>query len=276
MKRAIQNELAPDAEKRAAMSEESEGLTGHLEELRREEIAAVRPWFKPGMHVLDLGGGSGYQARFIASLGCTVMSIDVAERPVPPHQFYPVMNYDGHTIPAADNSFDIIFSSNVLEHIPSLEGIFQEMQRTLKPGGVLIHILPSASWRFWTSVAHFGYAAKFVAGGTRPEAAPGATPPATGAKPTRGLSHRLKQILPLSPHGEYPNSVAELYYFSAARWTRVFRSNGFEIEARTENGIFYTGYDLLPKLSVPKRRRLARGLGSACNIFVLKVAPVTA
>ena len=37
----------------------------------------------------------------------------------------------------SDNSFDALFSHNVLEHVAEPSRAVQEMQRVLKPGGVI-------------------------------------------------------------------------------------------------------------------------------------------
>ena len=39
----------------------------------------------------------------------------------------------------SSNSFDVIFSASVLEHISDVTGAFAEMYRLLKPGGIVIH-----------------------------------------------------------------------------------------------------------------------------------------
>jgi len=84
----------------------------------------------------------------------------------------------------------------------------------------------------------------------------------------------MKRILPVSPHGEYPNAIAELYYFSKWRWLRLFESNGFEVIQVAGNGLFYSGYGLFPRMALSVRRRLARVLGSACHVFVMQVKPL--
>jgi hypothetical protein len=96
----------------AAEGEKSEG---HAEKMRKAEVEAVKPWFGPGARVLELGGGSGYQAGIIASWGCDIASIDVPDRPDPVQTlYYPVQNYYGVNIPYADESFDVVFSDAVL------------------------------------------------------------------------------------------------------------------------------------------------------------------
>lgn len=89
----------------------------------------------------------------------------------------------------------------------------------------------------------------------------------------RGILYAITRIFPLSPHGEYSNSLAELYYFSRRRWLRVYEDNGFEVLKVAGNDLFYTGYGLLPGLALSTRRRLARIVGSACHVFVMRAKP---
>ncbi|TCZ74420.1 class I SAM-dependent methyltransferase [Flaviaesturariibacter aridisoli] len=52
--------------------------------------------------------------------------------------------YDGKTLPFADNYFDGIFTTEVVEHIFNLESIVPELRRVLKPGGELLLTCPFA------------------------------------------------------------------------------------------------------------------------------------
>ena len=44
--------------------------------------------------------------------------------------------------PFEDNSIDVVFSRSVMEHLYDNETFVSEMHRTLKPGGICIHVLP--------------------------------------------------------------------------------------------------------------------------------------
>jgi ubiquinone/menaquinone biosynthesis C-methylase UbiE len=253
-----------------------QSATGHLEMLRRFEIEAVEHFFTPNSKVLDIGGGTGYQASLIAEKGCKVLSIDLPNSGAAYTQFFPVQFYDGINLPGSPESFDLIFSSNVLEHVKNLPRLLQEMHRVLRRGCLAIHILPSSAWRFWTSVAFYAYLLKNLAG--RGELVAG-TDSATITLEQVGSAIRKKGFLraaakavsiPFEGHGEFPNALAELYYFSRTSWIKQFRATGFSVENVYSNGIFYTGHSVFPHLSYDKRKRMSRFLGSAGNIFVLR------
>ena len=50
---------------------------------------------------------------------------------------------DGETIPQPDDSFDIVVSFQVLEHVASLKTLIGECSRLLKPGGIMYHCCPN-------------------------------------------------------------------------------------------------------------------------------------
>lgn len=59
----------------------------------------------------------------------------------------------GEAIPHPDNSFDIVFSSNVLEHTADPTRVVAESLRVLRPGGLVCHVVPNyGSW--WEG--HYG------------------------------------------------------------------------------------------------------------------------
>lgn len=62
-----------------------------------------------------------------------------------------VINADALSIPIADNSFDEIVCSEVLEHIPDIDMAISEMARVLKPDGNLIVSTPN-----WISLFGLG------------------------------------------------------------------------------------------------------------------------
>lgn len=245
----------------------------NLFDVRAEEFDVIRPFFKPGMHVLEIGGGTGYQANLIASLGVAVDSIDVAS-PQSAKSYFPVRIYDGRTLPFADGSFDIVFSSNVLEHIPDLQKTLSEIHRVMKVNGLAIHILPTPTWRIWTSFSHYIHIAQRLwgmVGGHRRMATCGQAETQSKVL-ARGWWRMIKRALMDGPHGEYPSAISELWYFSRRRWLSLFNENGFEVVEDRPSRVFYTGYSVFPSISINSRRALSRVIGSATRVFVFRKA----
>ncbi len=100
-----------------------------------------------GKKVLDVGCGGGILAEEFARLGCQVMGIDpsapsLATARAHTQQVGLDIDYRvgvGEDLPFADDSFDIVYSSDVLEHVNDLEKVISEIVRVLKQGGVFLY-----------------------------------------------------------------------------------------------------------------------------------------
>jgi SAM-dependent methyltransferase len=245
----------------------------HLEAIRTYELDLVLKVLPGGGRVLEVGAGSGWQARRLAARSFVVEAIDLADTIYKDGRVWPVQEYDGIRIPFPDKSFDIVFTSNVLEHIPHVEAFQAELLRVLKPEGLCVHVLPTAAWRFWTTAAHYVAVVKvgarwLFARRSRPGQARG-TP--TERVPEQSWLQKLRGLLVPTRHGEHGNGVSELYLFSRFRWRALFRRFGWSVRQLKPNCLFYTGYAILgDRLSLAARHALSYPLGSSCHIFVLK------
>lgn len=228
--------------------------------------------------LLEIGAGAGWQAQELSKKGYKVDAIDIKSSQYLKDSIWPVKEYDGFNIPFPDNYFDYIFSSNVLEHIPHIEKFQSEIYRVLKNRGLAIHIVPSASWRFWTNITHYLYIPKSalliiynkiqrlikqneIFSTTIEESK------LTSLSP----SEILQKTLVPSRHGETGNSLTELYLFSRYRWNKLFKNSGWNIKKRTVNKLAYTGYLLFGlKLTIANRRIISSILGSSCHIYILE------
>jgi 2-polyprenyl-3-methyl-5-hydroxy-6-metoxy-1,4-benzoquinol methylase len=247
-------------------------LQERLDATRRWEIELVRDDFKPGMRVLEIGGGSGFQAQVLSSWGCDVSSIDLEGTLVGKSLKYPVSSYDGKRIPFQEQSFDAVFSSNVLEHVPHLSEMLGEISRVVKQDGVIVHILPSTSWRFWSSVTHYVHVARLVYMRLlSPKAVhEEAIRPSSSTPSGRDWGIFIKGLLRNGPHGAYPNEFYELYAFSRRRWCREFIRHGFEITKCFRNELFYSGHGIFSKMSMERRKELSKIFGPAAWIYVMR------
>jgi SAM-dependent methyltransferase len=240
-----------------------------LHSLREQELEEIIRDFSPGARVLDFGGGTGHQARILRSKGFDVFAVDLASSEYAGDRVFDVIEYDGHRLPLPDDSVDIIFSSNVLEHVENLPEVFSEFERVLKSDGIEIHVMPTPAWRLWTFIAGVPTAA--VAGGYLIKDLFRGVP--AGTRTLTLMSHLKTAVSGLLPigHGTSSEGISELWTFSARAWRRRFRKHGHEVVDDRPLNIFYTGHMLLgARLSFPSRRRLSRSLGSAIRIYRVK------
>jgi ubiquinone/menaquinone biosynthesis C-methylase UbiE len=235
------------------------------------EISARKP---AGSSIIEIGGGSGWQAQMLTDAGFRVRSFDLKGSEYSGRRVFPVEDYDGHKLPANDQTFDVAFSSNVLEHIPHVRELQSEIHRVLRPGGIAVHIVPSAAWRFWTFAGHYPWLFKAALGAVGGFAQSGQTHDAAAvsrAARRYSTAELLKRIAIPPRHGEIGSSLSEHWYFSRHRWTSLFRDTGWRIVSRATNKICYTGHGLLGnRLDLRSRAHLARILGSACHVYVLE------
>jgi SAM-dependent methyltransferase len=240
-----------------------------IETARAAELNAVKQMFKAGAFVIDVGAGDGYQAAMLKSWGCAVLPLDIAIWPGTICANLVV--YDGTAIPVRSGTADAVFSSSVLEHVAleDLDLLLPEIRRALNPEtGIFVCVLPSATWRFWSSVAHYGFALRYLMGHRK--LLGGRSPDLSDSMRKSGKFRTIARALFPSAHGAAPTSLHELIRFRAKAWQRTFRKYGFDVVAQSDNGMFYTGYGLFPSLGIEKRRILARWLGAACNVFILR------
>ena len=126
----------------------------HLQAIREHELEVVASRLPPRAKLLEIGAGTEWQANALAQCGFDVTTIDLPDSKFAGARICPVANYDGHLLPFGDAKFAVVYSSNLLEHISDL-AVFQcEIHRVLRPGGCVIHLLPSSTWQFWTNLTH--------------------------------------------------------------------------------------------------------------------------
>jgi SAM-dependent methyltransferase len=220
--------------------------------------------------VLEIGGGTGSQAFTLHRRGVDITSIEMAASIYRDARVFPLIEYDGVRIPFEDETFDTLFSSNVLEHVPHLDMFQTEMMRVLKPKGRAIHIMPSHTWRLWSNVTHYvSLMQKLISASVAGIPASNLATPSQGAGSS--LMSRLKRAAIPARHGERGNVFTEAFYFRPAWWRRHFEEAGWIIEDASPVPLFYTGYMVLrDRLDVPLRRKLAVHLGAASTCFILR------
>jgi SAM-dependent methyltransferase len=249
----------------------------HLDAIRVAELDRIATLFPARVRILEIGAGRGKQALELQRRGFKVIAIEIAESNYASYRLFPIKDYDGRAIPLPDASVDVVFSSNVLEHVADLSGMHAEIRRVLAPGGTCIHVLPTHMWRFWTTLTSYLEAISFFVSSI-PQFVPRSVPCETemrrlGEAWYRTARHTLGLCLPRR-HGARGNVVSELWLFHPRWWRRNFQDNGFAVVADGPVGLFYTGEALLGlHLGITGRERLARVLGSSSHVFKMVPAP---
>jgi SAM-dependent methyltransferase len=251
-----------------------------LNQIRSSEIEVIAKRFRPGARVLEIGAGTGKQALELRQRGFEVEAIDVPSSNYKGDQLFPITEYDGRNIPFPDASFDVVFSSNVLEHVRDLPGLHAEIRRVMRPGARCVHVLPTAAWRFWTMLSAFPDGLQKAALAVRTRKRGGSLLARTGRalRVTLAVLRNLFYPLVQGRHGERGIIFSELWLFRPTVWRRHFQKSGFEVVHEEPMGLHYSGYFLFgAKWSLEKRARMAKRLGSACHLFELKsVGPADA
>ena len=103
----------------------------------------------PGTRVLDVGCGNGFACGEFLRRGCSVVGIDPSQQGVElarrefPSGRFEVMQADERILEElAEEPFDIVLSTEVVEHLYSPRAWARGCHRALKPGGRLVCTTP--------------------------------------------------------------------------------------------------------------------------------------
>jgi SAM-dependent methyltransferase len=116
---------------------------------------------RPGERVLDLGCGAG---RFLGLLEDAVgaeISEEAARRARENVPGADVRLLEDGAIPLAHGSVDLVWCSEVLEHIPDVGAALNEIRRVLRPGGRVLLTVPFHSRPLAAAIALTRFEAHF-------------------------------------------------------------------------------------------------------------------
>lgn len=206
---------------------------------RQRDFEALFGRIAPGSlgDMLEIGSGDGYNASKLAPLGKSLVTSEPSPGRAKHAVELPRVRCSATALPFADASFDFIFSSSVLEHIRDRVSAFAEIKRVLRPGGVMVHVMPSTTWK--TLQLMFYYPHVIVSGlemiGAKNQL------PAAGETSTEYWNHGGKKpsawqefkngVLP-PVHGEFKGHVREMIGFRAKSWRRELEAAGFAVTKR--------------------------------------------
>lgn len=96
--------------------------------------------------LLDFGAGTGGLLHHLtdSGLACRMTGADILSKPDSLPNAIQWMQADlNYPLPVADDSFDVIVSSEVIEHLENPRAVFREFSRLLRPQGKLIVTTPN-------------------------------------------------------------------------------------------------------------------------------------
>lgn len=123
----------------------------------RAQYESILKNVEPGMKVLDAGCGEGTLSIMMAKKGAIVTGVDISRPNISNAKEYAkkegIINIDFSTadlesLPFEDNSFDLVVSSHVLEHLPDFDKGLKELMRVTKKTAIVAipTILNPCSW----------------------------------------------------------------------------------------------------------------------------------
>jgi ubiquinone/menaquinone biosynthesis C-methylase UbiE len=126
-----------------------EGLPDALESpLFERRLGFLRGEVRPGDRALDVGCGTGEFTAALAEAGAEAVGVDVAEAALQrarirhPGLDFRLVAIDG-PLPFEDNRFEVVWASEVIEHVADTARWLSEVRRVLAPRGRLLITTPS-------------------------------------------------------------------------------------------------------------------------------------
>lgn len=109
---------------------------------------------RDGLRVLDIGCGEGNTVRALRAAGLDAIGCDVSLRTTPgsvelvEKGLIKPIEMQPYRLLFDDDEFDLVISSEVLEHVMNYDDFVRETHRVLKRGGLSMHVFPAR----WTPV----------------------------------------------------------------------------------------------------------------------------
>jgi SAM-dependent methyltransferase len=110
-----------------------------------------------GCRLLDAGCGTGLFSAAARARGAHVLAVDIGPKLLAQARrkgVQRVVASDVALLCFADETFDVVISSECIEHTPSPRTAVLELARVLRHGGIMVITCPNRAWRWSCTIAN--------------------------------------------------------------------------------------------------------------------------
>lgn len=226
--------------------------------LRKFELDALMSTFGEDEFeaILELGCGNGQQTFNLSSYGKSIIAIDLNEKLLPSttNKNITFMKGDAQDLSVfAEKTFELVFSSNLLEHLGDISRCLSECKRVLMDSGAMVHSVPNQVWKAFNTIlfypslvsAFISKVKRMARSDSNEETRSVLNKPVgrkldDNMKPTEKTL--AKKLLPRI-HGISRSHVQEFIAWRQKNWIEFFDNAGLVVE-RTIHLPFYYGHGL--------------------------------
>lgn len=223
----------------------------YLHNLRFKEIQLIKKYLDQNYEkILEIGAGDGYQSQLLKDyckeLYCTELN-EFRLKKSDPEINYLICDAENLEKYFSPNTFDLIFSSNLFEHLPNPELALRGIKKILKADGLSINIMPNPFFALSIILLHYPnlLITKFEKLVNRiiskEKNLVNRHSMENNIKVKRNNSWLRKLLILPKPHGISDSFFAEARRFSKRAWIKLIKKEGFEVE-KIIKGPVYSGY----------------------------------
>jgi SAM-dependent methyltransferase len=223
---------------------------------------------------LDVGAGDGFQSAFLADYARFVVGTDMRLSKLvhAPRENTRYLYSDAERCPFRASSFDLIFSSHLLEHLPDLPGALRGLRFVLRDDGVMIHVVPSRFWKLLdVGLFYPSQLVHLIEMHSAKEAAVPALRGSSGSNVKGPVQGWWRRSFWPPVHGIARSNLAELQRFHPRRWIETFREAELEVVGLVDGLPVHSPYCF----GWERARKLLERLGATSSVAYLVVKPHT-
>jgi 2-polyprenyl-3-methyl-5-hydroxy-6-metoxy-1,4-benzoquinol methylase len=249
-----------------------------LHDIRRKDIEILFGNYPENNFAtgIEVGAGDGYQSRLLKK---HIMDFTCTEYDEP--TFDKINKLEGVNYLRLDVAeiesrfpqkyFDLIFSSNVMEHVIDIGTALRGMRKVLKDDGVMIHVMPNRMWKFIQMILWIP--CKSIASLKERSCKDEGHLEMQAQDYLRGIGMIKKLLNNLNPktHGINQSNYKEYIEFGKGPWTEKITNAGFQVES-IKKMQFHTPYRIEPAWM----RQILTSFGISCAIAYIckKIDPI--